>query len=77
MSPDTVVTVTFAPFLFAIFTAYWAQTTQRSALLWFLFGLILPPVAGMVLLWLNAKRHAQPPDSIQPVAPICWRRVRT
>jgi len=61
MSPDTVVTVTFAPFLFAIFTAYWAQTTQRSALLWFLFGLILPPVAGLVLLWLNAKRHAQPP----------------
>jgi hypothetical protein len=56
-------------FLFAIFVAHWAQNTGRSALLWFLFGLVLPPVAGLVLLWKNSERYQIPPrlkDTGQP-----------
>ncbi|HUH89432.1 MAG TPA: hypothetical protein VLZ76_02065 [Lysobacter sp.] len=48
----------FGGFLFGVFTAYWAQTTDRNPWLWFFFGWILPPVAGLVLLWKNTKRPA-------------------
>lgn len=47
-------------FLFAIFVAHWAQNTNRNALLWFLFGFVLPPVAGLVLLWKNSGQHQTP-----------------
>ena len=48
-------------FLFAIFVAHWAQNTRRNTLLWFLFGFVLPPVAGLVLLWKNGKQYQVPP----------------
>lgn len=48
-------------FLFAIFVAYWAQTTNRNAWLWFFFGFVLPPLAGLVLLWKNANDRSPPP----------------
>lgn len=48
----------FVTFLFGIFTAYWAQTTRRSAWLWFLFGLILAPIAGVMLLYKNSLSRA-------------------
>lgn len=47
--------------VFAIFAAYWAQQTQRNPWLWFAFGLVLTPIAGLALLWLNARRHAVAP----------------
>lgn len=46
-----------APAAFAFFAAYWAQETHRNPWLWFFFGLILMPVAGVVLLMLNGERH--------------------
>ncbi|NZA25874.1 hypothetical protein H0E84_05715 [Luteimonas sp. SJ-92] len=45
-----------AAFLFAVFCAYWAQETARSAWLWFFLGLLLPPIAGIALLSKNAVR---------------------
>ena len=42
-------------YLFAIFCAYWAQTTNRSPWGWFFFGLFLAPIAGIVLLHENSK----------------------
>lgn len=53
-------------FLFAIFVAHWAQNTRRNTLLWFLFGFVLPPVAGLVLLWKNSKRYQVPPTLEDP-----------
>lgn len=50
-----------APAVFAFFSAYWAQQTRRNPWVWFLFGLVLTPVAGVVLLWKNAKAHSVPP----------------
>jgi hypothetical protein len=47
-------------FLFAIFCAYWAQTTRRSAWLWFFFGLVLAPIAGLALLYKNATDKTGP-----------------
>jgi ABC-type uncharacterized transport system YnjBCD permease subunit len=43
--------------LFGIFCAYWAQETNRSAWLWFFFGLLLPLIAGIALLSKNAVRR--------------------
>lgn len=40
--------------IFAFFAAYWAQTTRRNAVLWFLLGLFFGPITGFVLLQLNA-----------------------
>ena len=45
----------FVTFLFGIFCAYWAQTTNRNAWAWFFFGLFLAPIAGVVLLYKNSK----------------------
>ena len=45
----------FVTFLFGIFTAYWAQTTRRNAWTWFFFGLILAPIAGLMLLYKNSQ----------------------
>ena len=42
-------------FLFAIFTAYWAQTTRRNAWLWFFLGFFLAPLTGVVLLYKNSQ----------------------
>ena len=49
-----------APAAFAFFAAYWAQQTQRNPWLWFFFGLILMPVAGITLLVLNGAREPRP-----------------
>ena len=45
----------YVGFLFGCFCAYWAQETDRDALLWFLFGWILAPVAGLALLYQNSR----------------------
>ncbi|QCO68647.1 hypothetical protein E5843_14255 [Luteimonas yindakuii] len=49
-----------APAAFAFFAAYWAQQTRRNPWLWFFFGLLLMPLAGVVLLMLNKDRPAAP-----------------
>ena len=41
-------------FLFGIFCAYWAQTTGRSAWLWFFLGWFFAPITGLFLLSKNA-----------------------
>ncbi|KRG75819.1 hypothetical protein ABB30_11075 [Stenotrophomonas ginsengisoli] len=43
-------------FLFGLGLAAWAMSHQRSALFWFLFGWVLAPVAGVVMLILH-RRH--------------------
>ena len=48
----------FVAFLFGIFTAYWAQTTRRSAWLWFFLGLLFAPITGVVLLYKNSEDRA-------------------
>jgi len=53
-------------FLFAIFVAHWAQNTRRNALLWFLFGFLLPPIAGLVLLWKNSAQQQMAPRLTDP-----------
>jgi hypothetical protein len=52
-------TTGFVTFLFGIFTAYWAQTTKRSAWLWFFLGLFLAPFTGIALLWKNSNDQAK------------------
>jgi hypothetical protein len=61
MSIEHTASTGLVAFLFAIFTAYWAQTTHRNPWLWFLFGFVVPPLAGLVLLWKNGNAHAPPP----------------
>ena len=46
-------------FLFGIFCAYWAQTTTRSALLWFVAGWWLAPIAGLVLPGKNGREQVK------------------
>lgn len=43
-------------FLFGIFCAYWAQTTNRNALLWFFMGFFFAPITGLVLLYKNSAK---------------------
>ena len=50
-----------APAVFAFFSAYWAQQTDRNPWVWFFFGLLLTPIAGVVLLWKNAQARSEPP----------------
>jgi len=52
--------VEFAPvglvfYLFAIFCAYWAQSTERNAWLWFFVGWFFAPITGLVLLAKNRR----------------------
>ena len=42
-------------YLFGLFCAYWAQSTNRSAWLWFFLGLFFAPITGLVLLYKNSK----------------------
>jgi len=63
---SSAVSATLVAFLFAIFVAHWAQNTRRNTLLWFLFGFVLPPVAGLVLLWKNSKQNRIPPRLEDP-----------
>ena len=42
-------------FLFAIFCAYWAQSTGRNAWLWFFLGWFFAPITGLVLLYKNSS----------------------
>lgn len=52
---DEYASVGFVTFLFGIFSAYWAQTTNRSAWLWFFMGFFFAPITGIVLLVKNNK----------------------
>ena len=48
-------------YLFALFCAYWAQSTKRNAWLWFFVGLFFAPITGLFLLYKNSQdRAAQP-----------------
>ena len=60
IAPSSIASTTLVAFLFAIFVAHWAQNTGRNSLLWFLFGFVLPPVAGLVLLWKNSGQNQVP-----------------
>jgi len=47
---DTLSSNALALLLFAFFCAWWAKTTGRSSLLWFLFGLFFHVFTGIALL---------------------------
>lgn len=46
-------------FLFGIFCAYWAQTTNRSPWGWFFLGLFFAPFTGVALLIKNSQLAQQ------------------
>jgi len=48
-------------FLFAIFCAYWAQTSGRNPWRWFFAGLFFAPITGLMLLRMNADDRKDPP----------------
>ena len=47
--------VALVNFLFGIFCAYWAQTTDRNPWLWFFLGFFFAPITGLILLSENSK----------------------
>jgi len=47
--------VALVQFLFAISCAYCAQTTSRSAWLWFFLGWLFAPITGIVLICRNSR----------------------
>jgi len=53
---DEYASVALVFFLFGIFCAYWAQTTNRNAWLWFFLGWFFAPITGLVLLSENRKQ---------------------
>lgn len=50
-------TVGYVNFLFGLGLAAWAISHQRSAVLWFLFGWVLAPVAGRVMRYLHGRHR--------------------
>lgn len=52
----------YVGFLFGCFCAYWAQENGRDPLLWLLFGWLLAPIAGLAILYLNARDPAGAAD---------------
>lgn len=54
MNTGTSASIAPVHFHFAIFCAYWAQTTSRNAWKWFLLGFFFAPVTGLVLLHNNS-----------------------
>jgi hypothetical protein len=54
--------VALVHFLFAIFCAYWAQTTDRNPWLWFILGFFFAPITGLVLLHDNSKKKSKNED---------------
>ncbi|MHC4686906.1 MAG: hypothetical protein ACYTEW_21735 [Planctomycetota bacterium] len=51
--------VALVNFLFGIFCAYWAQTTNRNPWLWFFLGFFFAPITGLILLHENAKKASK------------------
>lgn len=47
-----------APAAFGFFAAWWAGQRGRNPWLWFAFGVLLMPLAGVVLLMLDRDRPA-------------------
>jgi hypothetical protein len=47
--------VALVHFLFGIFCAYWARTTDRNPWLWFFLGFFFAPITGLILLNENSK----------------------
>jgi len=51
-------TLGLTSFSFGVFSAYWAKQTGRDVLVWLLFGMFLPPFAGIyIVLKLLAKEE--------------------
>ncbi len=55
MESGSYASVALVQFLFGIFCAYWAQSTDRSAWGWFFLGFFFAPITGIVLLSENSK----------------------
>jgi hypothetical protein len=51
--------VALVHFLFGIFCAYWAQTTDRNPWLWFFLGFFFAPITGLILLNENSKKTSK------------------
>ena len=56
MDNGSYASVALVHFLFGIFCAYWAQTTNRNPWLWFFLGFFFGPIAGLVLLSKNRQK---------------------
>jgi len=55
MENSSYASIALVHFLFGIFCAYWAQTTNRDPWLWFFLGLFFAPLTGLILLSENNK----------------------
>jgi hypothetical protein len=62
MDPNNYADIGLVFFLFGIFCAYWAQTTKRSAWLWFFLGWFFAPFTGLVLLYKNGQDQRRRSD---------------
>ena len=51
---DNYASIPLVFFLFAVFCAYWAQNSDRSAWLWFFLGLLFAPLTDLGLLVRNS-----------------------
>jgi hypothetical protein len=54
--------VALVHFLFGIFCAYWAQTTNRNPWLWFFLGFFFALITGVILLKENRKKISNSED---------------
>jgi ABC-type multidrug transport system permease subunit len=63
MENGSYASVALVHFLFGIFCAYWAQTTNRNPWLWFFLGFFFAPITGLVLLHENSKEASHNADS--------------
>lgn len=61
----------YVNFLFGILLAAWAAHSGRSGILWFVFGWVLAPIAGLVMLYLQRgdRRRATPPADVSVFTP--------
>lgn len=58
--------VGYVNFLAGIGLAAWARGTGRSAVLWLIFGWVLAPIAGLVMLFLQKRPEPAPEFSVFP-----------
>jgi ABC-type multidrug transport system permease subunit len=59
MENGSYASVALVNFLFGIFCAYWAQTTNRNPWLWFFLGFFFAPITGLILLHENNKEASK------------------
>ncbi len=66
LAGEGLASVGYVNFLAGIGLAAWARSTGRSMVLWLIFGWVLAPIAGLVMLFLQKRRPPAPEVSVFP-----------